>query len=139
MPNAKTQSVRQDKMIVENVVNLSWKPKETLPPGASSTNVYGIPSEGDYAFYGKFPQDYTVPIHWHTNDVWVVIAKGSMIIRRDGLRDSTIKQGGFFFLPGLMQYIAQCTEECIFLAYGFKPFDIFYRNPKDDPRNKSRS
>jgi hypothetical protein len=78
-------------------------------------------------------------MHWHTNDVWVVIAKGSMLIRRDVFPDLTIDRGGFFFLPGGMQYVAHCNDECIFLAYGFKPFDIFYRNPNDDPRNKAKS
>ncbi len=126
-------------MVVVDVSSLSWNPKETLPPGANSANAYGIPAEGKYAFYGKFPGNYTVPMHWHSNDVWVLIVKGSMVIGRDGLPDSTIKEGGFFFLPGLMQYVAHCDEECIFLAYGYEPFDIFYRNPKDDPRNKPKS
>ncbi len=126
-------------MIKASLGDIHWKPKNTLPPGASSANVYGTPAEGNYAFYGKFPKNYTVPMHWHTNDVWVVIVKGSMIIKRDGIPDSTIRQGGFFFLPGPMRYIAHCSEECIFLAYGYKPFDISYRDPKDDPRNKSKS
>lgn len=133
------KSEPSDRMLIVDLLNLGWKPKETLPPGASSANAYGVPAEGNYAFYGKFPKQYTVPMHWHTNDVWVLIVKGSMVIRRDGLSDSTIREGGFFFLPGLMQYIVYCCEECIFLAYGFKPFDIFYQDPKDDPRNKSGS
>jgi hypothetical protein len=126
-------------MIATNLDDLEWKPKNTLPPGADSANVYGIPSEGNYAFYARFPKGYTVPTHWHTNDVWVVIVKGSMLIRRDDSPDQTIGRGGFFFLPGAMRYIAQCNEECIFLAYGFKPFDIFYKNPKDDPRNETKT
>jgi hypothetical protein len=39
-------------------------------------------------------------------------------------------------LPGGMQYVAKCPSGCTFLVHGEKAFDIFYRNEKDDPRNK---
>lgn len=124
-----------DPMVSKNFKELDWKPKKALPPGAMSASAYGDPTKGNYDFYGKFPAKYTVPNHWHSFDCNVVIIKGSMTIKREGLSDVTIKQGGFFTLPGEMKYIAYCSEECIFLVHGEKPFDLFYSNPKDDPRN----
>jgi hypothetical protein len=47
-----------------------------------------------------------------------------------------IEEGGYFFLPGAMRYVARCAAKCTFLAWGEKPFDILYANPKDDPRLK---
>ena len=125
-----------DSMIVKNLQNLQWQPKKTLPPGAMSAIVYGDPIKGNYDFYAKFPKNYTVPTHWHTFDCMVIILKGSMTIKRDKFPDTTIDQGGFFTLPGKMRYVAYCSEECIFLVHGLNPFDIFYANPNDDPRNQ---
>jgi hypothetical protein len=127
---------KSDPLRVANLRDFHWKPKDTLPPGAESFNVYGNPPEGNYAFYGKFPANYTVPTHWHTNDVWVAIIEGSMTVSRSGLPDVKIEHGGFLFLPEKMQYVAKCPEECVFLAYGYEPFDIFYLNEDDDPRNR---
>lgn len=126
----------KDNMIVKNINKLEWHPKPALPPGASSSVLYGDPSKGHYDFYGKFPAKYTVPMHWHSNDCMVTIIKGSMVIKRDGVPDVTVEQGGFFTLPAKMKYIAYTPKECIFQVHGEEPFDIFYFNPKDDPRNK---
>ncbi len=123
-------------MLVVNPSEFEWKPKEALPPGASSTTVHGDPAEGEYAFIARFPAGFTVPTHWHTNDVAVVLMKGSMTIRRDGRRDVAIREGGFLYLPGGMRYVAHTPAECVFLAYGSNPFDIFYANAEDDPRTK---
>lgn len=125
-----------DPMPVVNMKDMKWVPKKTLPPGAQVTVLFGDPAAGNYDFYGKFPAKYQVPMHWHTNDCSVVMIKGDMTIQRDGMKDVVIKQGGFFMLPGKMQYIAKCPTGCTFLVHGEKPFDIFYRNEKDDPRNK---
>jgi hypothetical protein len=125
-------------MPVVNPSDMHWKPKTTLPPGANATVLYGDPAVGNYDFYGKFPAKYTVPMHWHTNDCSVVMMKGAMTIQRDGEKDVVIKEGGFFMLPAMMQYVAKCPTGCTFLVHGEKPFDIFYRNPKDDPRNKKK-
>ena len=124
-----------DAMIVKNINQLDWHPKKTLPAGAMSAAVYGDPSKGHYDFYGKFPANYTVPMHWHSNDCMVEIIKGSMTIKRDGFADVSIQQSGFFTLPAQMKYIAYTPTECIFLVHGEKPFDITYLNSKDDPRN----
>lgn len=125
-----------DPMPVLNKKDMHWKPKVTLPPGATATVLYGDPTQGNYDFYGKFPSKYTVPMHWHTNDCNVIMMKGDMTIERDNMPAVTIKEGGFFMLPGKMQYTAKCPSGCTFLVHGEKPFDIFYRNPNDDPRNK---
>ncbi|MDV3278092.1 MAG: hypothetical protein LYZ69_06455 [Nitrososphaerales archaeon] len=127
---------QSDPLRASNPRDFHWKPKETLPPGAHSFNVFGNPPEGNYAFFGKFPAKYAVPMHWHTNDVWVAIIEGSMIIRRTGWQEVRIGRGGFFFLPRKMQYIVDCPEECVFLAYGYEPFDIHYLDENDDPRNR---
>jgi hypothetical protein len=133
--SANAQLVK-DPMVVLNPDQLNWQPKKTLPPGANAAVAYGDPSTGSYDFYGKFPAKYTVPMHWHTYDCNVVMIKGSMTIKRDNTPDKKIEQGGFFMLPGMMKYVAYCPKECIFLVHGEKPFDIFYADPKDDPRSK---
>lgn len=124
-----------DTMMKKDINQLEWHPKKTLPPGAMSVIAYGDPAKGHYDFYGKFPANYTVPLHWHSFNCMVVIIKGSMIIKREGFADITINEGGFFNLPPKMKYIAYTPQDCIFLVHGEEPFDIFYANPNDDPRN----
>lgn len=114
-----------------------WKPKEALPPGAHGAVVRGDPAVGPYAFFGRFPASFTVPMHWHTNDVAVVMTRGSMEIVLQGGAATTIEEDGYFFLPGQMRYIARCAKPCTFLAWGEKPFDILYADPKDDPRQRA--
>jgi hypothetical protein len=128
--------VDKDNMIVKNLGQLEWHPKPALPPGAKSSIAIGDPSKGHYDFYGNFPADYTVPLHWHTNDCTVIMISGSMTIKRDNAADVTIEQGGLFTLPAKMKYVAYSSKGCIFLVHGEQPFDIFYVNSKDDPRNK---
>jgi len=124
---------------VMNPAQLEWKPKDALPPGAHSALVRGDPHVGPYAFFGRFPARFTVPMHWHTNDVAVAMTQGSMAIEPQSGPAATIEQGGYFFLPGMMRYVARCAEPCTFLAWGEKPFDILYADPKDDPRIRAAS
>ena len=123
-------------MVVKNIEELEWHPKNSLPPGAFLSVVIGDPAKGHYAFYGKFPARYTVPAHWHSFDCTVLIVKGDMTVKREGLEDVTINQGGFFTLPAKMIYSVFTGVECIFLVQGEDPFDIIYFRTSDDPRNK---
>ena len=132
--SGKSISQNIEVMIVKNLTDIKWHPKESLPAGAESAVVSGDPSTGSYSFYGKFPRSYTVPLHWHSNACSVEILMGSMIIKRPGLSDVTINAGGFFTLPAGMKYVAFTPERCIFHVHGSEPFDIIYNNPKDDPR-----
>ena len=122
-------------MTIQNMSGLAWHAKQTLPPGAVSALAYGDPAKGHYCFYAKFPANYTVPAHWHSFTCMVVLIKGSMTIKREGMPDVSIAEGGFFTLPGKMKYVAYTPDECVFIAYGENPFDIIYVNPGDDPRN----
>jgi hypothetical protein len=119
-----------------NPDELQWVPKDALPPGAHGAIVRGDPHAGPYAFFGRFPANFTVPSHWHTNDVAVVMTEGSMEITT-GISSRRIEQGGYFFLPGEMRYIARCDKPCKFLAWGEKPFEIHYEHREDDPRIRS--
>jgi len=118
---------------VVNYSELNWVPKDALPHGAVGATVRGDPRVGPYAFLGRFPEKFTVPMHWHTNDVAVLMTEGSMTIRTAN-ETKRIDQGGYFFLPGSMRYVAECEHACTFLAWGEKPFDIYYLEPNDDPR-----
>jgi hypothetical protein len=128
--------------VTVNPADFHWKLKDTLPQKPSPAHaavVWGDPPKGAYAFFGKFPASFTVTMHWHTNEVLVVMTKNSMVITPEGGEAREIKEGGFFSLPAKMKYIAHCTQECVFLAWGDKPFDIFYENPKDDPRTAANA
>lgn len=127
-----------DAMSVINPSDFHWKPKDALPPGAHGAVVRGDPAKGDYDFFGRFPPRFLVPMHYHTNEVWVVMMKGNMIIGRAGKPELEIVEGGFFVLPAGMPYTARCDQGCTFLVHGSKPFDIIYSNAADDPRSASK-
>ena len=127
----------KEQWVAMNPADFHWKVKDTLPQKPSPAQaavVWGDPLKGAYAFFGKFPAGFTVPMHWHTNEVLVVMTKNSMVITPEAGTPQEITEGGFFSLPAKMKYIAHCAQECVFLAWGDKPFDIFYQDPKDDPR-----
>src|ERR1700692_4016394 len=81
---------------VINPAQFNWVPKDALPPGAYGAVGRGDPHQGPYAFFGRFPANFVVPMHWHTNDVAVVMTEGAMVIKtEDG--SQRIDQGGYFF------------------------------------------
>ena len=123
-----------DPMAVVNPSDFHWKPKDALPPGASGAVLRGDPAAGAYDFLGRFPDRFTVPLHYHTSEVVVLMVKGSMVIGRPRRPDLTIAEGGLFVLPARMAYTARCQRTCTFLVHGERPFDIIYSNPADDPR-----
>jgi hypothetical protein len=56
--------------IAKNPADLHWKVKDTLPQTPSpahSAVAWGDPAKDAYAFFGKFPAGFTVPMRWHTN------------------------------------------------------------------------
>lgn len=122
------------RMTVVQPADRHWKPKTALPPGASGASLWGDPATGPYGFVGKFPANFRVPLHSHTNDVRVVMLKGSMVISYPGEADVEIAEGGYFLLPARRAYVASCARGCEFLAFDQLPFDILYADPKDDPR-----
>jgi hypothetical protein len=130
-------SASADPMLVAQPADFHWKAKDALPPGAFGATLRGDPAKGAYDFVGKFPAQYTVPLHSHTNECVVVMLDGAMTIGRPGEPDVTIAKAGLFVLPAKLAYTAHCDAACSFLVHGDKPFDITYANPKDDPR-KSR-
>jgi uncharacterized protein YjlB len=89
-------------------------------------------------FFGRFPPRFVVPMHYHTNEMMVVMMKGNMIIGRSGKPDVEVSEGGFFVLPAGMAHSARCEQGCTFLVHGNNPFDIIYSNLTDDPRNASK-
>ena len=124
---------------VVNPAAFHWKKKEALPPGAFGAVLRGDPAAGDYDFAGKFPDRYTVPLHFHTNEVVVVMLEGAMTIGRPKQPDVTIAEGGLFVLPARLAYTAHCDKACTFLVHGQRAFDIIYADPKDDPRLQRRA
>jgi hypothetical protein len=117
-----------------NPADLEWRPKETLPPGASAALLNGDLAVGPYDFIGKFPAAYEVPLHWHTHAVEVVLLEGRMIITPDGGKSAAVEPHGFIHLPAQLRYTAACPQGCTFLVHGVMPFDIHYVRAEDDPR-----
>jgi len=131
-----TGAAEGPRMTVVHPADRHWKPKTALPPGAFGANLWGDPATGPYGFVGMFPDNFRVPLHRHTNDVRVVMLKGSMVIAYPGETEVTISEGGYFLLPARRAYVASCARACEFLAFDQLPFDIVYVDPKDDPRHR---
>src|SRR6185436_5234652 len=94
-----TTTAAADPLAAVNPADFHWKPKEALPAGALGAVLRGDPAKGDYDFVGKFPRKYTVPLHSHTNEVVVVMLRGTMVIGRPGRADVAIDANGLFVLP----------------------------------------
>ena len=134
-PGVSPPAPEEPRMTVVQVAERERKPKPSLPPGAFGADLWGDPASGPYGFVGEFPANFRVPLHAHTNDVRVVMLKGSMVISYPEEPDVEIVEGGYFLLPAGRAYVASTGKGCEFLAFDQLPFDILYVDPTDDPRN----
>lgn len=124
---------------------IKWGPTPpALPPGGQAALLTGDPGKAGapYVLRVKLPNGYKVPPHWHSHDENVTVLKGALLIGKgDKLDPEAMKElptGGFMRMPRKMHHSAMAKGETILQLHGIGPFDIYYVNPEDDPRKKSK-
>lgn len=121
---------------------LKWAPLPSLPPGAEVVVLQGIPNKpGPYIIRVRFPPNYRVPAHVHTDDRTYTFISGTLYEGEgDRFMESAlvaIPAGSFHsYAAGTKHFGATRDAEAVFQVNGNGPTDIAYVNPADDPRKK---
>jgi len=129
--------------IFKNPEDMQWGtgPLE-MPAGLQMTILEGDPNAvGPFTIRLKFPEKYSIPLHWHPSDIRLTMLSGGAdlkITSEQGIVDPQL--GGkmlpmsFVLVPARMQTQFTFDVETIMELNGYGPFEIFYVNPDEDPR-----
>jgi quercetin dioxygenase-like cupin family protein len=121
---------------------LKWgAPPPGLPPAAQAAVLDGDPTKpGIFTVRLHAPDGYQIRPHWHSQDEHITVISGKFAMGMgDHWTPSEMHEGGpgaFMSLPSGQRHSAVMRGDTIIQISGFGPFDIFYVDPNDDPRQK---
>ncbi len=127
-----------------NAAEIKWGPAPPdIPKGAEIAVLHGDPSKkGPFTLRLKAPAGFKIPPHWHSNDEYLTILAGTLILHMGDTMDApatNLAVGGFHFLPAKMHHAAEAKVETVIQLEGMGPFDIHYLNPADNPNPAAAS
>ena len=129
-----TQASAQKKIKKEVVAwpaeDIKWNQLKGAPPGVMSTNLWGDQTKGAYGGLTKFPAGFKSPLHYHSNDIKLVVIKGAYV-----LNGKTYGPGSYLFIPGGEKHVSGGAEdsESIFFIEQPGKFDV---KPVEPPKKK---
>jgi quercetin dioxygenase-like cupin family protein len=132
--SAATVTSAQKKMKKEAVLwaaeDIKWEAMQGGPPGVMSATLWGNPTKGAYGGLTKFPAGFKAPLHYHTNDIKMVVIKGAYTYK-----GKKYGPGSYLFIPGGDKHESGGVEdsETIFFLEQPGKFDL---NPIDSTGEK---
>ena len=130
---ASTQASAQKKSKKSPVLwaaeSMKWVPMQG-PPGVMTADLWGDQTKGAYGALTKFPAGFKAPLHFHTNDMKLVVVKGAYTYK-----GKPYGPGSYLFIPGGDQHESGGLDsaETIFFIEQPGKFDI---NPIETPPAK---
>lgn len=113
-------------------------------PGATMAVVSGDPHKAGalFAIRIKTADGVKIPPHWHPQDEYITVLKGTLLLGMGEKWDSSalkpLPAGTFATMPKEMRHYGQSKGEAIVQVHGVGPFVINYVNPADDPANQAK-
>ena len=134
-------AVAQEHHATVQTDGLKWSAPAVYNPGAQIAVLKGDPSkEGLYVVRLKLPAGFKIAPHTHPNDENVTVLSGSFNVgtgeKADETKGTSVKAGGYSYVPKGMPHYAWFTEETTLQLHGLGPQGVTYINPADDPRKK---
>ena len=129
-----TEASAQKKMKKEAVLwaaeNVKWEQLKGAPPGVMTAKLWGDQNKGAYGALTKFPAGYMAPLHYHTNDIKLVVIQGAYTY--NGKKYGT---GSYLFIPGGDKHVSGGVDdsESIFFIEQPGKFDL---KPVEPPKKK---
>lgn len=110
-----------------------------LLKGAQAFVMEGNPSEpGQFTLRIKFPANYKVAPHWHSQIEHSTVLKGTLHLgmgeTMDPAQAKALPVGSFAAIPPKTPHFGFTTEETIIQLHGVGPWEVNYVNLADDPR-----
>ena len=129
-----TETSAQKKMKKEAVLwtaeDLKWEALGAGAPGVMSATLWGDQTKGAYGGLTKFPAGFKAPLHYHTNDIKMVVIKGAYTYN-----GKKYGPGSYLSIPGGDKHESGGVEdsETVFLLEQPGKFDL---NPVEPPSEK---
>lgn len=120
-----------DQAQIQSSAGMQWSDFQ-LPgfaPGVKLAVLHGDPSKkGDYTLRLRFPDNYTVPPHWHPGGEHLTVLQGSFSLGMGNTFDkSALKAygpGDFVYAPAKMAHYAWTKGETVVQLHGDGPFQV---------------
>lgn len=113
-------SAQNKKAILWAPEDMKWKPMQG-PPGVMTVDLWGNQNKGAYGGLTKFPADFKAPLHYHTNDIKIVVIQGAYTYN-----GKEYGPGSYVFIPGGVKHESGgvANSETIFFIEQPGKFDI---------------
>lgn len=83
------------KKVMLSAEDIKWEHLQGGPPDVMSANLWGNSTKGAYGGFTKFPAGLKAPLHYHTNDMKIVVIKGAYTYK-----GKEYGPGSYLFIPG---------------------------------------
>ncbi len=125
-----TQASAQKKMKKQPVLwaaeDIKWEPLKGGPPGVMSATLWGDNTKGAYGGLIKFPAGFMAPLHYHTNDIKIIVIKGAYVYTPEGGTQKRFGPGSYVSYPAGDRHTTHGVEdsETIFFIEQPGKFDL---------------
>jgi quercetin dioxygenase-like cupin family protein len=124
--------------------DFKWEVAHAAPPGATLTVVEGgTAASGTLTMRMKFPANYEMPPHWHSEVERVTVISGSLNWgvgdKMDRSKTRYLPAGSIIVMPANLHHYAWTSEETVFQLNVLGPRTTTYVNAAEDPARKARS
>jgi quercetin dioxygenase-like cupin family protein len=92
---ASAQKKTKKEAVLWAAEDIKWEALQGGPPGVMSVALWGDQTKGAYAGLTKFPAGLKTPLHYHTNDIKMVVIKGAYTYK-----GKQYGPGSYLFIPG---------------------------------------
>lgn len=113
----------------------------SLPPGVRIAVLEGdLRQEGIFTARLKLPAGFRLLPHWHPAFEYLTVMEGTYSLGRGEKFDPTalreLPAGSFSVMPPKVPHFGFSKQGAIIQITAMGPWDLFYLDPKDDPRAK---
>ena len=124
--NTWAQKKMKKQPVLWTAEDIKWEPMKGAAPGVMAANLWGNMTKGAYGGLVKFPAGFKVPLHYHTNDIKIVVIKGAYIYTPEGGKEKRFGPGSYVSYQGGDRHETRGAEdsETIFLIEQPGKFDI---------------
>jgi quercetin dioxygenase-like cupin family protein len=123
LPSSEAQQ-RHNQFRVVSPTALTFEAGRNVPACAKAAVLRENPANGASVAVAKWPAGCTVPKHWHTPNVELIMISGKMRLETEG--NKVLQAGDYVFLPSRHHHQFPCATACVFYLMTDGPFDIHY-------------
>jgi quercetin dioxygenase-like cupin family protein len=131
-----------DEPVMLTPAEIAWTPgPASMPPGSEVAIMEGDPKqEGLVTMRLSLPPNYQLPPHTQSNVERVTVISGTLYFghgeQMEPAKAKELPAGSFFLFPPDTPMFGFTREQGTVIQLNVEaPWDVFYLNPEDDPRN----